>query len=362
MSTPRIVSLNPYGSRQAWLDDDGTTVYLHQGPPGESLTSEQSLWVRNDGPAPETIDLAGLPPRALSPQPRRLTRHPQGKPLLPGQVLELLWFEEGDGVALVVDGEIEAILPSWSSGEMRGYAIEARARGPLAWPLILPNDLSVRVARARAHWDALNHGTLFPRIEAAAFAHLEPCLGARQGHWAIFGQPGPPRSIASFKATSVINTWIYTTIGMASQPMPRVEAEVTDFAARRRVELVLATRGEGVWVPGLLGRLAYYPWRACTWIAGGDTIATAGVAPLGEPAKFPSVLLLEHPGRERSEAAPDLGGAADRSGDPVTYLWAMPITAAEQTWLETGECDELVRRLEASGVGWAHDPSRASVF
>jgi hypothetical protein len=360
---PRLVSTNPYGSMRAWLDDDGVTVYLHMGRAADTYISEQSMWVRNNGIAPELIDVSALAEGARLPQPRRATRHPHGKPLLPGQVLELLWFEEGDMVALFVDGEIEAILPSWSGyGEVRGYAIEARGRGPLAWELVHPNPLSSRAARARAHWDALNQGALWPILESADLDHAERCIGERESVWNVNLPGHPPRAVGSFRPLRAGRARVvYTTLGMSGQPMPLVEAEQDDYLQLRRVQVAMATAGDDAWVSTFLGDMARYPWNARRWIGEGHAIEAAGIDPVAAPGRFPSVLLLSNPPADQKQQAPNLAGHRDRTGDPITYLWAIPITAAERGLVDREGPEPLVARLRAAGCGWIHDPARPSV-
>lgn len=358
---PRIVSINPWASLRAWLDDDGETVYFHLGPTGEDAVFG-SLWVRNNGPAPE-IGRAVEPAsgeRGL--QPRRHTRHPEGRPLERGQVLEVLWFEEGDGAALFIDGELEAVLPPWGGvGEFRGYAVGARGRGPYAWELVLPNPLGARVARARAHWDALNHGGLWPHLQAADRAHLEARIGPFEAAWAVTPPEEPPRAVASFRTGWEHAPLVFSTIGMAAQPMPRIEAEREDFLPRRRVQVLLASARPGDWIPRLLGEMARYPWRELTWIGDGHVIAAPGIDTDAAPGRFPAVLLLADPPPTAGRAAPGLAGQRDRAGDPINHLWALPITAGEHALTEREGSQVLVDRLGAAGLGWVHDAGRADV-
>ena len=360
---PRIEATNPWGSLRAWVDDDGMTVYLCIGPVGEERVIEQSVWVRNDVAAPEVSgpDIGALDPLVRLPQPRRHTKHPYGKPLVKGQVMELLWLEAGDGVALVVDGEVEAILPAWSGvGGLRGYAAEARGRGPVAWELVAPNPLTSRVARARAHWDALNGGMLWPMIESADVHHLERVLGKREGLWVVTPNGEPPRRVSSFRSADG-GTLVYATIGMASQPMPRVEADSDEPEKHRRVSIALATRGDDSWVPRVLGDLARYPWRAVEWIGDLHVVGVPGIASGERVGELVGVLLTASPPPTDGVPAPSLGGQLDRSGDPVLWLWALPVTESEALWATEHGTEALLARLAAAGAGWVHDPARAPV-
>jgi hypothetical protein len=275
--------------------------------------------------------------------------------------MELLWLEAGDGVALCVDGEVEAILPAWSGvGGLRGYAVEARGRGPVAWELVAPNPLTARVARARAHWDALNAGGLWPMIESADVQHLERAIGKREGLWMVTPGGEPPRRVSSFRCTSP-DLLVYATIGMASQPMPRVEADSDEPEKVRRVSVALATRGDDAWAPRVLGDLSRYPWRAVEWIGDLHVVGAPGIAAGERADPFVGVLLVAAPPPAAGVPAPSLGGQLDRSGDPVSWLWALPVTETEARWATEHGTEALLARLAAAGAGWIHDPARAAV-
>jgi len=357
---PRILAVNPWGSLCAWLDDDGVTVYLHVGTQDEGgLWSYRSVWVRNIGPAPVAVEIpeGDLAPRL--PQPRRSCRHPEGNPLQRGQVMELLWFEEGDGVALLIDGAIEAVLPAWGGqGGLRGYAVEARGRGPFAWELQQPNPLAARVARARAHWDALNFGGLWKQIRDADMAHVEKALGDREYVWEVTPAGEPPRAVGSFRARGGRAPVAYATLGMASQPMPVIEAEDEEYLQHRRVGLVFATVGRSDWVPRILGEMARYPWRAVTYIGDQHVVEVPGIDPEEAPGRFTGALLLADPPPDGEIAAPSLAGQKERGGDPVTWLWVIPLSDEERALVGAEGAPPLVERMRAARLGWVHDPRR----
>ena len=46
--------------------------------------------------------------------PAARTKHPGGRPPLQAGALEALWFEEGDGVAILENGRPLAVIAGWS--------------------------------------------------------------------------------------------------------------------------------------------------------------------------------------------------------------------------------------------------------
>jgi hypothetical protein len=225
----------------------------------------------------------------------------------------------------------------------------------------LPNPLGARVSRARAHWDALNHGGLWPHVQAADRAHLEARIGPWEAAWAVTPPDEPPRAVASFRTGWEPAPLVFSTIGMAAQPMPRIEVERDDFLAHRRAQVLLASARPDEWIPRLLAEMARYPWRELTWIGDGHVIAAPGIDADTAPERFPAVLLLGEPPPTAGRAAPALTGQRDRSGDPINHLWAIPITAGEKALVEQEGSQALVDLLSAAGIGWVHDRERAAV-
>ena len=90
-------------------------------------------------------------------------------------------------------------------------------------------------------------------------------------------------------------------------------------------------------------------------------VAAPGIDPVAAPGRFVAVVLLADPPPSGGSAtpAPALAGQRDRAGDPITYLWAVPITEAERALAAAEGTEALVARLARAGAGWVHDPTRA---
>jgi hypothetical protein len=106
-----LESSSPYGSRRVTVEYDGltTAAYLHDDTAVISAT-----WIANHQPAPDSIDQARLDAGRTPLMPASLIKHPGGRGPLRGSALQALWFEEGDGVAILENGQPLAVIAGWS--------------------------------------------------------------------------------------------------------------------------------------------------------------------------------------------------------------------------------------------------------
>lgn len=103
-------SVSPYGSRRLTVEFDGATTaaYLH-----DETTVIAATWIANHVRAPRTTDPSRLNAGQAPVMPASRTNHPRGRPPLDPVTLQALWFEEGDGVALLERGTLLAVIPGW---------------------------------------------------------------------------------------------------------------------------------------------------------------------------------------------------------------------------------------------------------
>jgi len=93
-----LESESPYGSRRLVVEYDGATTaaYLHDA--GAVLGA---AWIANHEQAPQSADMSRLNAGQAPLMPAAHTKHPAGRPPLDAKALRALWFEEGDGVAVI---------------------------------------------------------------------------------------------------------------------------------------------------------------------------------------------------------------------------------------------------------------------
>src|SRR5215471_2533471 len=146
-----LESFSPYGSRKVTVEYDGlvTAAYLHDDSAAISAT-----WIANHRPAPQATDQARLDAGRAPLMPAARTKHPGGRPPLQADTLEALWFEEGDGVAILEQGRPLAVMAGWSdSGRgMPGYSTDVIGQTPFGWSLDDAMGASRQRQQARAYW------------------------------------------------------------------------------------------------------------------------------------------------------------------------------------------------------------------
>jgi hypothetical protein len=145
-------SVSPYGSRRVTVEYDGVTTaaYLHDESSPISAT-----WIANHLPAPNSVDPARLEAGHAPLMPAARTRLPGGRPPLDASLLEALWFEEGDGAAILENGRPLAVIPGWSDMDrgMPGYSRDIIGQTPFGWSLTdALEGLAPRLERARSYW------------------------------------------------------------------------------------------------------------------------------------------------------------------------------------------------------------------
>lgn len=313
-----IESSYPGDGSVALLEDDGRTVYLYLSYDGDD-GPYVPLWVANRVPAPKTLELDGEPPL----NPVEHCAHPEGlEPFAPDR-LEIVWFPEGDGVAVYESGSLLAAIPGWTGvDEFIGYAREARGHGPLAWELSKDSALHARLDAARRYWQSWEEKPdPWQRAQPEQLKALETQLGKPDPYFAIDGGRWPPKALVRI-GTEKADLWV--TVGMSVRPMPAVERFVEDPRPLRRIELGMVLPPEtGEALMETLGdyvsQLTNLPWRQRTWLGQGHTIPCQELEALG----YPAVALLAATESNYPVELPPF------DGDPVTLLWLVPITADE---------------------------------
>jgi hypothetical protein len=351
-TTTLLDSVSPYGSRRLTVEFDGTVTaaYLR-----DATSVIAATWLANHVRAPRGTDQTRLDAGQAPLMPANRTRHPRGRPPLDPVTLEALWFEEGDGVALLERGTLLAVIPGWSDmgRGMPGYSRDLIGQTPFAWSLGDANEaLGPRVKRAAEFWQWRESPDGWGQFQSALLSHLNARLGPGAHYWdgsrgqrPVLGiserapQPGRPYTVLS-------------TVGMSAQRMPVVEQVLDDPREYARVELALAT----TLPPGVAALtflwLAAYPWRAVTWFGPGHSVRwydSPDTFPLG--GGYEGVLLLDDPSGLHGPAVPDLSGFAV-GDDLVRWLWIVPITERARLTAKDHGSARLVADLAAEGRSW----------
>src|ERR1700756_733875 len=230
-------SVNPYGSRRLTVEFDGTTTaaYLR-----DETTVIAATWIANHLRAPRTTDPERLNAGHAPVMPASRTRHPRGRPPLDPATLQALWFEEGDGVALLERGTLLAVIPGWSdmARGMPGYSRDVIGQTPFGWSLDdAMEGLGPRADRATAFWRWRQREDSWSSFQRSLLGHLLARLGPGSRYWDVSGGKQPMVGVSERPPTQQRPYTVLSTVGMSCQRMPVVEQAMEDASGCARIEL-----------------------------------------------------------------------------------------------------------------------------
>lgn len=352
MGEPEIIleEVSPHRNLRATLEQDERVAHLYvsamENEEFEAKFPSKSCWVRNLQRAPATLDVAGMREGLPPMMPREHCAHPAGAPALEPGELRLVWFPEGEGVALMDAEGFLAVIPAWSGqGGFYGYARDCRGEGPLAWELEEPSGMIARIQAAEA-FDAawLAEPSPWPECQDSFMRLYENALGEHSVYYAIDRNEWPPKALARFDREERV---YLLSLGVSLRPQPQVEMFYEDPADYRGIELAAcldASLGEEAVkdMANYLGANSDLPWWQFTFLGAGHTIGCAELAYMPGMEAFDAFILVENP-----PDAPDLL-VPRRDGEKVSLLWAIPITAAERAYAKEHRAAALLERF-ASG-------------
>ncbi|GAA0576900.1 suppressor of fused domain protein [Actinomadura livida] len=357
-------SASPYGSRRLIIETDGDVTAAYLKDARDSVVG--ATWVGNHRKAPAELDRSRLEAGRAPLLPESHVRHPEPRKALDAEGLEVVWFEEGDGVAVLEAGDPLFVIPGWSDmgRGIPGYARDATRQSPFAFPLDEEiEDFGPRIDRAREHWKMVRADGSWADFQQAVLGHLLQRLGPGGHYWHDVGRQlgsartgaAPTVGVSERPARGDREFTVLSTVGMCRQRMPTVELYEDDVAPFGRIELAVASTLPSQRAGSIFPWLAQYPWRSVTWFAPGDVVKwyhEARTFPLGgDEAKWEGVLLLDDPSRLTGPEGPALTGFT-LNGDPVRWLWLVPITAEEHRYAKSEGSDALIRRLAQQGRSW----------
>ena len=357
-----LESSSPYGSRRVTVEYDGltTAAYLHDDTAVISAT-----WIANHQPAPDSIDSraqARLDAGRTPLMPASLIKHPGGRGSLRGSALQALWFEEGDGVAILENGQPLAVIAGWSDMDrgMPGYSRDVIGQTPFGWSLDEAMEgLAPRLERSRAYWRWRQSASGWDQFQQALHAHLQARVGPGGHYWDTSAGQQPLTGVTERPAEPHRPYTVLSTVGMSCQRMPVVEQVLDDPSGYARIELAIATTLPSAQAARVFLWLATYPWRAVTWLGPGHSVRWYGepaTFPLGGDEGYGAVLLLDSPGSLPGPEPPDLSGFTF-GGDPVRWLWIVPILERDRQLAKEHGSASLVGRLAAQQRSWVSGPA-----
>jgi hypothetical protein len=299
--------------------------------------------------------LSGLGPGQVPLMPAGHTKHPGGTPPLDPRALRAVWFPEGDGAAVAEGGQLLAVIPGWSdmARGMPGYSRDVVGQTPFGWSLDdAMHALAPRAERAAAFWRWRQRPDSWASFQGPLLGHLLARLGPGGRYWDASGGNQPLAGVSERPPSGERGYTVLSTVGMSCQRMPVIEQALADPAPGARIELAIATTMPSAQAARVFLWLAQYPWRAVTWFGPCHTIRW-----YHEPATFPlgggreAVLLLDDPGQLLGPEVPQLSGFSV-AGDPVRWLWVIPISERERLFARERGPASLVTQLAAHRRSW----------
>lgn len=336
-----LFETSPYGTLDAIVQHDGRTIYLYlnQSPEKGKKFGTRACWVRNLSIGPFVINedemKNGVPPML----PRTDCVNRDGQPLPDPDQLSIVWFEEGNGVALIEtdnDGNDQtlAIIPPWSGLEgFHGYSAQCAMETPLCWPMPDNPKLEQRIEQAREFWASFSSDAEpFHQLQSSLLDIYKTRFGTEDTepeYFTIDGGSFPPRGLVHYRTGENL---IMATVGMSLCPQPAVELFNDQPFLLRRIELAIklpisiADKPEQLEnVSQQICNLAGYPWRNFTWLGAGHTCQLTGVSENCDTALLVNDSDLT---RKDHQEPPEF------RRDPTNLLWLIPISARQKQQLE----------------------------
>ncbi len=378
-----VFETSPFGNLDAIVQHDGRCVYLYlngrnseTNPNLAAKFGTRACWVRNLQLGPYVINedemRAGIAPML----PRTHCKSTEPGELPRADDLDIVWFEEGNGVALIErsSNKTLAVIPPWSGVDgFLGYAAECASESPLCWPLPDNPMLTERIHRAGEFWNSFNADSQtkqddpipdpFTALQSQTLKTYDQRFGSSdsqtndsnrgdradsatedsedRNYYSIGGNTFPPRGLARYKTEQ---RQVLATVGMSLCPQPNVELATDNPSQFRRIELAIeiaADLDENLVqkIVENISSLAAYPWRQLSWFGHGHTCQFAKIF-----SQYDSAILVsdsemsasQQSGESKSSSAVRFEGLPPHREDPVNLLWLIPLTPEQRQQVTAG--------------------------
>ena len=334
------------------VEYDGWTTAAYMHDRNEPIAA---TWLANHRAAPAEVNLAALDSGQAPQMPDGFTKHPDGRPPFDPQSLRVIWFEEGDGVAIFDGGDLLAVIPGWAdmAKGMPGYSRDVIGQTPFAWALDdAMEGLGRRVPEAQDYWRWRLDPQSWAQFQQGMLGHLAARIGPGARYWDVSGSRQPLVGVSERPPIGRRSYTVLSTVGMSCQRMPGIEQTSLGPNGRTRVELALATTLPSPDAARIFLWLAQLPWREMSWLETGQAIHW-----YHEPSSFPlgsgkeAVLFLESPARLLGPEVPDLSGFTV-AGESVRWLWLIPISNRERLLADGRGASSLVNQMASQSRSW----------
>lgn len=331
-------SWSPLCYIQAFVEKNPTSYYFYLWVnPSSDNPVMKPCWICNRVKSKEDIDYDAMNNGLAPMMPSPFVKHDENGIDLDEDNLSVVWFEEGDAAALLENGKIICVIPSWADRNFNGYSLYAEGTGPFAWGLSDAYDvLSERVKRSQKYWDYMD-SDYFTKLQDNHFNSLETFFGKYEKYFAIDNNQFPPKALITGRKDNVNYGF---TAGLSALCQPTIEQyfEENDYLNYRRLELAFACSDDFKNSSEYMKMLSYIsaqttlPWKAITWLGNGHTI------PCNAVDGFSAVLLLN------SNVYDEINHPVykDFMGERINNLWLIPLTSEEYEFAQSHSSEELL--------------------
>lgn len=341
-----LESWSPVCNIQAFVEETDKNCYLYLWFfPGTDNAYVKSCWICNTDKAPKELDVDGMQNGFAPSMPEEYILHDVNGIHLDHDSLDLIWFEEGDGAALMQGEELICVIPGWSGYKgFMGYSAYAKGMMPFAWELTEALALlSERVAKSKDYWKSFDlDGEYWNVAQKQHIDTLNAFFGNYQKYYAIDNGGFPPKALITGEKDKICYC---VTAGISLLAMPTVELyyydNPNDF---RRIELGYATikkyEGSMQSMLSYISGITNIPWDEVTFLGHGHTIPFQGIKGYSAVWLLNAALLEDI----------DTPEYQDIQGDKVNLLWLVPLKDSEYEWIKEHGSEEALERCKK-----AHD-------
>ncbi len=327
----------------AIVEQDNRVVYFYLWGSENSNFGVKSCWVRNLKEAPNKQEKSlmgrGIPPM----QTKKHCKFPEGQEKIEKNDLSIIWLEEGDAAALLLNGKIISIIPSWSGqGGFYGYAIDSKGEGDFAWELSDSNEMYNRIEKSKEFWDSWD-------LDISPFNIQQPLIldsynktfGTHDKYYAIDRNEWPPKGLYLRKGESKT---VFATVGLSLIPMPSVEMYTENRSDINRIELGIIL--DSIFTDKDIQQMAEWinsqsaiPWDNVTFFGEGHTVSFKSP----NSSKFNFVILTN-----RLDVLPK-PEIKNYRNSKINLLWMVPISEKERQNIIDNGSDVVIDELNKIG-------------
>ncbi|GAA3760348.1 suppressor of fused domain protein [Flavobacterium ginsengiterrae] len=326
----------------AIVEQDNRTAYFYLFGDNEDF-GVKSCWIRNLTAAPEEMEIKlmekGVPPMLT----REFCKFPQGQEVLNEKNLEIVWLEEGDGAALLENGEILCVIPSWGGNDgFYGYARDCKGEGNFAWEFSTDNEMHKRVKNAISFvksWD--EEANPFQLLQPKVLDYYDEIFGKSEKYYAIDNSEWPPKGLYVYEGEEKI---VFATVAVSLRSQPKIEMYFENPAEVNRIELgtILKsglTNEQINNIASLISGITTIPWDYITFLAEGHTVEFQTTA----SEKFKYAVLTNKLKALPRVNLPSLGNSQ------TNFLWIVPISSEEWKVMKESGSQVILDKLDAIG-------------